>query len=136
MQPSFWLVYNTSSHLSLPFNATFGVCTQQRPIFGGAVTGTDGVYVTHVLYADDLTLTANDHNAMQTMLNRLDLYARRKHLLINRAKSEVVHFNSLGSNLPVFSIGCVPLAHKGSFKYLGMWFHKNMSIAKSSARAQ
>eukprot|EP00983_Pelagomonas_calceolata_P012223 390905-Pelagomonas_calceolata.AAC.2 len=26
----------------------------------GAVTGTDGVHVTHLLYANDLTLTAND----------------------------------------------------------------------------
>eukprot|EP00983_Pelagomonas_calceolata_P030649 962219-Pelagomonas_calceolata.AAC.1 len=38
----------------------------------GAVTGTYGVHVTHLLYADDLSLTANDPNAMQTMLNRLD----------------------------------------------------------------
>ena len=98
----------------------------------GAVTGTDGVHVTHLLYADDLTLTANDPNAMQTMLNRLDCYARRKHLIINTAKSDVVHFNSSGSNLPMFTIGGVPLPHKESFKYLGMWFHKNISMAKSS----
>eukprot|EP00983_Pelagomonas_calceolata_P013972 447502-Pelagomonas_calceolata.AAC.1 len=26
----------------------------------------------------------------------------------------------------------VPLAHKESFKYLGMWFHKHVSITKSS----
>lgn len=71
----------------------------------GAVTGTDGVHVTHLLYADDLTLTANDPNAMQTMLNRLDRYARRKHLLIKTAKPEVVHFNLSGSNLPVFLAG-------------------------------
>eukprot|EP00983_Pelagomonas_calceolata_P089987 1157365-Pelagomonas_calceolata.AAC.8 len=38
----------------------------------GAVAGSDGVHVTHLLYADDLILTANDPNAMQTMLNRLD----------------------------------------------------------------
>eukprot|EP00983_Pelagomonas_calceolata_P001213 41706-Pelagomonas_calceolata.AAC.1 len=94
--------------------------------------GTDGVHVTHLLYAGDLTLTANDPNAMQTMLNHLGHYARRKHLLINTAKSEVVHFNLSGSNLPVLSVGGEPLAHKESFKYLGMWFHKNMSMAKSS----
>eukprot|EP00983_Pelagomonas_calceolata_P072718 1151837-Pelagomonas_calceolata.AAC.4 len=56
----------------------------------GAVTGTDGKHVTHMLYADDLALTANDPNALQTMLNRLDFYAWKKHLTINTAKSEVV----------------------------------------------
>ena len=32
----------------------------------------------------------------------------------------------------MFTIGGVPLPHKESFKYLGMWFHKNISMAKSS----
>eukprot|EP00983_Pelagomonas_calceolata_P028873 905049-Pelagomonas_calceolata.AAC.1 len=47
---------------------------------------------------------ANDPVALQTMLNRLHMYAQRKHLIINTAKSEVVHFNSYGSGLPVFRI--------------------------------
>jgi len=34
----------------------------------GAVTGTQDVRVTHMLYADDLTLLANAPDAMQTML--------------------------------------------------------------------
>eukprot|EP00983_Pelagomonas_calceolata_P006251 207064-Pelagomonas_calceolata.AAC.1 len=82
----------------------------------GAVTGIAEFYATHMLYADDLTLMANDFVASQAMLNRLHAYAQRKHLVINSAKSEVVHFNSSGSDLPVFRIGGVPLAHKESFK--------------------
>ena len=62
----------------------------------GAVTGMPGFCVTYMLYADDLTLTANDHCALQKMLDRLHVYAQRKHLIINTAKSEVVHFNSSG----------------------------------------
>eukprot|EP00983_Pelagomonas_calceolata_P133398 1161961-Pelagomonas_calceolata.AAC.7 len=69
----------------------------------GAVTGTDGVHVTHVLYADDLTLAANDPIVMQTMLNRLDHYAQRKHLRNITAKLEAVHFNLSCSNLPAGS---------------------------------
>jgi len=42
----------------------------------GAVTGTENVRVTHILYADDLTLLANAPDAMQIMLNRLVVYAR------------------------------------------------------------
>jgi len=58
----------------------------------GAVTGSEDVRVTHMLYADDRTLQANAPDAMQTMLSRLGVYARSKHL--NTAKSEVVHFTS------------------------------------------
>ncbi len=60
----------------------------------GTVTGTEDVRVTHMLYADDMTLLAYAPDAMQTMLNRLVVYARSKHLTINTAKSEMVHFNS------------------------------------------
>eukprot|EP00983_Pelagomonas_calceolata_P010119 328685-Pelagomonas_calceolata.AAC.2 len=70
-----------------------------------------------------------------TSLNRLHAYAQRKHLIINTAKSEVAHFNSSGSDLPVFHIGGAPLAHKESFKYLGMMFHKCTSMSKSSEHA-
>jgi len=52
----------------------------------GAVTGPEDVQVTHT-YADDLTLLANAPDAMQTMFNRLVVYARSKHLTINTAKS-------------------------------------------------
>eukprot|EP00983_Pelagomonas_calceolata_P010337 335680-Pelagomonas_calceolata.AAC.1 len=48
---------------------------------------------------------ANDPVALQTKLNRLQAYAQRKHLVINTAKSEVVHFKSSGSDLPIFHIG-------------------------------
>jgi len=44
----------------------------------GAITGSSTVQVTHMLYADDLCLTANRPDQLQTMLNRLDGYARRK----------------------------------------------------------
>eukprot|EP00983_Pelagomonas_calceolata_P031745 995761-Pelagomonas_calceolata.AAC.2 len=78
---------------------------------------------------------ANNPVALQAILNRLHAYAQRKHLLISIAKSEVVHFNSSGLDLPVFCIGGVPLAHKESFKYIGMMFHKCMSMAKSFKHA-
>jgi len=54
-----------------------------------------------MLYADDLTLLANAPDAMQTMLNRLVIYACSKHLTINTAKSELVYFNSKrGAQVP------------------------------------
>ena len=49
--------------------------------FVGAATGTEGLLrVTHMLYAGDLTLTANDPVQLQKTLIRLGLYAARKGL--------------------------------------------------------
>ena len=57
----------------------------------GAITRTAGVHVSHVLYADDLTLLTNEPRDMQIMLSELAVYARNKLLNINTSKSEVVH---------------------------------------------
>ena len=46
--------------------------------FVGAVTSTQGLRVTLMLYADDLTLTANDPVQLQKMLRRLESYAAKK----------------------------------------------------------
>ena len=69
--------------------------------FLGAITGTAGVHVSHMLYADDLTLLTNEPRDMQIMLSQLAVYVRNKHLIVNNSKSEVVHFNSAGENVPV-----------------------------------
>jgi len=44
---------------------------------------------------------------MQIMLSQLAVYARNKHLIVNAARFEVVHFNSAGENVPVFNVGVV-----------------------------
>ncbi len=85
-----------------------------------------------MLYANDLCPTANRPDQLQSMLNCLDGNARRKGLAINTAKSEVVHFNSHGFNVPAFSVGGAPLANKDSFKYLGMVYYWTHNIAKSA----
>ncbi len=50
--------------------------------------------MTHILCADDLSLTANEPDQLQMMLDRLSAYALRKGLIVNTSKSEVVHLNS------------------------------------------
>ncbi len=97
----------------------------------GAITGSSTIRVTHMLYADDLCLTAKRPDQMQTMLDCLDEYAKRKGLNINIAKSEAVHSNSHGFNVPKLSVEGAPLANKDSFKYLGMVFYRT-HIAKSA----
>ena len=42
--------------------------------------------VSHMLYANDLTLLTNEPRDMQIMLSRLAVYARNKHLIVNTSK--------------------------------------------------
>eukprot|EP00983_Pelagomonas_calceolata_P017736 557098-Pelagomonas_calceolata.AAC.1 len=56
------------------------------------------------------------------MLDRLHAYAQQKGLVINAAKSEIVHFNSRGDHVPVFTLGGARLARADSFRYLSMLF--------------
>eukprot|EP00983_Pelagomonas_calceolata_P010960 354703-Pelagomonas_calceolata.AAC.1 len=58
------------------------------------------------------------------MLDRLHTYAQRKGLVINTAKSEIVHLNSKGDNVPVITSSGARLACADSFKYVGMLFTK------------
>ncbi len=51
----------------------------------GVLTGTQNFVVTR-MFADDLCLMSNDPNYMQTMLNKLQAYARRKSLTVNTQK--------------------------------------------------
>eukprot|EP00983_Pelagomonas_calceolata_P010665 345066-Pelagomonas_calceolata.AAC.1 len=81
-----------------------------------------------MLYADDLCLTSNVPNQLQLMLDRLHAYAQRKGLVTNAAKSEIVHLNSRGNNLPVFTYGGARLACADSFRYLGMLFTKQRNF--------
>jgi len=52
-------------------------------------TGTEGFKVTHMPYADDLTLTANDTVQKQNMLRRLESHAARIGLTILVQKSYI-----------------------------------------------
>eukprot|EP00195_Chlamydomonas_chlamydogama_P005235 CAMPEP_0202907918 /NCGR_PEP_ID=MMETSP1392-20130828/44237_1 /ASSEMBLY_ACC=CAM_ASM_000868 /TAXON_ID=225041 /ORGANISM="Chlamydomonas chlamydogama, Strain SAG 11-48b" /LENGTH=177 /DNA_ID=CAMNT_0049596999 /DNA_START=40 /DNA_END=573 /DNA_ORIENTATION=+ len=92
----------------------------------GAVTGSPDMNVTHLLYADDLTLLSNDDKDLQLMLDRLQSYSARKGLLVNCEKSHVVVFNSQGvEQQPRFNYGTVPLMFKEQYKYLGVIFHRD-----------
>ena len=71
---------------------------------------------------------------MQIMLSRLAVYTD-KHLIVNTSKSEVVHFNSAGDNVPVFHVGGATLHHKDSFRCLGMVFYRTLNIGKSAEHA-
>ena len=97
--------------------------------FVGAVTGTEGLRVTHTLYADDLTLTANDPVQLQKLLRRLESYAARKGLTVNVQKSYIIYFNAYrNSAVPVFRLYNQEVEERDSFTYLGMLFDEHMKL--------
>jgi len=102
----------------------------------GAITGSEGLTVTHMLYADDLLLTSNESKQLQKMLNNLKRYAAGKGLVVNVEKSQVVNFNTyLNSKVPDFYYDCKKLDNKDSFKYLGMMFDKHMNLDTAASQA-
>ena len=106
----------------------------------GAVTGTEGLRVTHMLNADDLTLTATDPVQLLKMLRRLELYAARIGLTVNVQKSYIVNFNAYrNSAVPVVRLyNNQKLEEKNYFTYLGTFFdtHKNLHHAATHALRQ
>ena len=56
--------------------------------------------VKNMLLADDLSLPSNEHADLQTMLNKLRVYAEKKSITVNTQKSEVLCFNSKGKPAP------------------------------------
>ena len=102
----------------------------------GAVTGTEGLRVTHMLYADDLTLTANDPVQLQKMLRRLESYAARKGLTVNVQNSYIFYFNAYkNSAVPVFRLYNQELEERGFFTYLGRLFDKHMNLHHAASHA-
>ncbi len=94
----------------------------------GAVTGSEDVWVTHMLYAVDLTLLANAQGALLTMFNRLAVSVHSKHLAINIAKSEAVLFNSRrGAKVPILKVARDALKCSNSSRYIGVTFHQTLT---------
>ncbi len=51
---------------------------------------------------------------------------------MNTSKSEVVHFNSRSTRVPVFTLGGPQLTNKDHFEYLGMIFTKTHNMAAAA----
>ena len=48
--------------------------------------GAQSVKMKNILFADDLSLPSNEHADLQTMLNKLRVYAEKKSLTVNTQK--------------------------------------------------
>ena len=89
-----------------------------------------------MLYADDLTLTANDPVQLQKMLRRLESYAARKGLTVNVQKSYVGTFNAYRNPAaPAFRLYNQELEMRDFFTYLGKLFDKHMNLHHAASHA-
>ncbi len=71
--------------------------------------------------------------ANKKMLKRLVVYAHSKHLTVDAAKPEVVHFNSkCSAQVPIFTLARTALKCSDSFRYLGVTVHRSLNMTASS----
>ena len=96
-------------------------------------------YLSHLFYADDLTLFANSPAQLNLLLKDLEVYAREKGLTINVQKSQVCVFNATVRHPPTgqFLYGSSPLSIVDKFKYLGLIFNnEGCSVSAESQWSQ
>ena len=81
----------------------------------------DGNIYTHLVYADDLVLLSSSSAGMQILLNNLEIYCRKWHLIINSSKTKVMVFNAPRNfpNNDKFELDNYDLEIVDSYKYLG-----------------
>jgi len=81
-----------------------------------------------------MSLTANEPDQLEMILDRLSAYALTKGLIVNTYKSEVVYLKSRRTRVPVFTLGGSQFANKDPFKFLGMIFPKTHNMAAAAER--
>ena len=88
------------------------------------------------VFADELTLTANDPVQLQKMLRQLEWYAAREGLTVNVQKSYIVNFNAYrNSAFPIFRLYNQKLEERDYFTYLGMLIDKHMNLHHAATHA-
>ena len=103
----------------------------------GARAMEETLKVSHIMYADDLTLLSNSEENLPWMLDKLDTYANEKELTVNVKKSQVMVFNKPRGRgeLPSFRLGGTCLEVVSDFKYLGMFFEESGGLTRASEAA-
>jgi hypothetical protein len=112
-------INDVHTHLDKPFCGSLSVASRS---------------VSHVLYADDLTLFARTQAGLQTLLDRLLPYAQSKHLTVNISKSKTMVFcpRDLTPPPPALTYDGQPLAAVTEFRYLGINLNQQASMTHAA----
>ena len=76
-----------------------------------------------LLYADDLAILSTRAERLQSMLDALQDFSKKRRLTVNLEKTELLVFEPRRTLCQDFTNGERVLIRKDSFKYLGLWFH-------------
>ena len=87
-----------------------------------------------LLYADDAVVFAKSPEALQSILNDLELYCATWGLNINISKTKVMIFEKGRNTSHDFYLNNVKLEIVSSFKYLGIHFFKNGNLFRTQKK--
>ncbi|KAK6181159.1 hypothetical protein SNE40_009082 [Patella caerulea] len=94
----------------------------------------DDTMISALLYADDIVLLAPDEIKLQKLLDILNVWCSKWRILINQAKTKVIHFRNPGisKSNAIFTCGNIKLDYCSHYKYLGVWLNEHCDYAFSA----
>ena len=87
-----------------------------------------------LLYADDAVVFAKSPQALQSILDDIELYCRTWGLKINTSKTKTMIFEKGRHSTYDFYLNDVKLELVTSFKYLGIHFFKNGNLSRTQKK--
>ena len=87
-----------------------------------------------LMFADDAILFSQNPQALQSMLNDIQLYCETWGLRLNVNKTKVMIFENGRHTTHNFFINHQPIEIVSSYKYLGVYFHKNGNWYRTQKR--
>ena len=93
----------------------------------------DDIFLSILLYADDIALIAPDELKLQQMLDVVTSWCSEWKLHINASKTQIVHFRnpSVQRSNFIFTCSNSNIEYVESYKYLGLWFDEHMNMNKA-----
>ena len=102
------------------------------------------LHISVLFYADDIAILSETEDGMQRMLDKLNDWCSKWHIVVNETKTKVLHFRPKAKNATDYNFKCgdKKVDIDSSYTYLGFWMNGFLDmkysvreIAKSASRA-
>ncbi len=93
-------------------------------------------HISHIMFADDLTLVEGSRERLQVLVDRLAAYAQRKGLVVNVRKCAVMAWPSPTESQGALEVhyGGQPIPHVSEFKFLGLRIDQQFSMPQAATK--